>query len=144
MKITYQQLSDLEACKDQLELFHTLFGDEVIATRRLILEHTEKFNWEWAAENLLPPELFNDFWENTSAGREVLRKEGETLQKAHLLKRGEAFARSLNGGDMYKDYQRVIALLDRDHEAQLQPLLAEYRRQCAPVFADLLTRGEKG
>ena len=61
MKITYKQLQALDACDNQLELFQSLFGEEVEVTRELIMKHADKFDWNWAAEKLLPRKRWAEY-----------------------------------------------------------------------------------
>lgn len=55
MKITYQQLEELDACENQLDLFRELFGDEVELTEKIVMTHGPKFNLDWAATRLFFP-----------------------------------------------------------------------------------------
>ena len=52
-KITSSLLRAKGACSEQVELFKSLDGDSLELTEALCLEHAEKFNWGWAAHNLL-------------------------------------------------------------------------------------------
>jgi hypothetical protein len=53
-KITVARLRKLGACAEQIEKFAELFPRGIMPTRALCLEHTAVFNWDWAAEHLLP------------------------------------------------------------------------------------------
>jgi hypothetical protein len=59
--ITLQQLIDLGAPPDTLDKFKKLFGDSVEVTEALCLEYASDFNWDWAADNLLLGEAWEEF-----------------------------------------------------------------------------------
>ena len=51
--LTLKQLTDACACKTQLDLFQATFGDRVEVTVELAISVADKFDWTWAADNLL-------------------------------------------------------------------------------------------
>ena len=54
MKSRTLKLNQLkEGCKDQVKLFKKLFGRKVDVTVALAKKHYKKFDWGWAAYNLL-------------------------------------------------------------------------------------------
>lgn len=53
IRISGRMLQAKGACKDQRDLFNATFGASVIVTPTVFDEHASKFNWDWAAENLL-------------------------------------------------------------------------------------------
>ena len=61
MKITSALLKRKGACLDQRRKFAELFPGGVIVTEALCVEHASVFNWEWAAENLLPPSAWAEY-----------------------------------------------------------------------------------
>ena len=80
MKITYDQLEALDACEDQRDLFQSLFGEEVEVTRALVMEHAAKFDWDWAAEKLLPRKKSAEYNRVTAqAGEEYNRIKCDTI-----------------------------------------------------------------
>jgi hypothetical protein len=52
-KLHIKQLTDKRACKVQVELFHTMFGESVNVTQKLCVSVVDKFDFEWAANLLL-------------------------------------------------------------------------------------------
>lgn len=54
MIVTTEMLRAKNACDEQVELFDSLTGGSVDVTETWCLEHYDKFQWRWAAENLLP------------------------------------------------------------------------------------------
>lgn len=63
MKITARLLRCKGACADQVDLFVATFGKDakVEITEALCVEYATKFDWGWAAANLLPPPLYADY-----------------------------------------------------------------------------------
>lgn len=53
MKITASQLREAGACARQVDLFVSLFGEEVELSREIATKHAGKFDVQWAAETLL-------------------------------------------------------------------------------------------
>jgi len=52
--IKLSTLIEKQACQEQVDLFHKLFGEQV----ELTLEHVQKFSVGWCAENLLTATAF--------------------------------------------------------------------------------------
>ncbi len=53
MIITKTQLTNSGACKEQVELFESLFGESVAVTEQLCVRHAQDFDWTFAAVRLL-------------------------------------------------------------------------------------------
>lgn len=51
--VTLAQLREAGACSNQLALFEKLFGGCAKVTEQTCLAVYDKFDWDWAAENLL-------------------------------------------------------------------------------------------
>ncbi len=54
MKITPALLKKHKACPAQSDLFSSLFPNGVKVTESLCVAYAGKFDWDWAAANLLP------------------------------------------------------------------------------------------
>ena len=54
MKVTADMLRAKGACPDQVARFVEITGGSVEITEALCIAHAEKFDWFWAARNLLP------------------------------------------------------------------------------------------
>lgn len=54
MFITVEMLKTADVCATARSRFEDLFPDGVEVTRELCLQHASAFDWDWAAENLLP------------------------------------------------------------------------------------------
>src|SRR5579863_8838656 len=63
MKITVELLRKKGACKEQMSLFKELFPNGVIVTKAGCLAVADKFNWYWAAHNLLNPNARKAYYE---------------------------------------------------------------------------------
>ena len=57
--ITLAQLSD--ACRAQRDLFKQTFGGQVHLTLELAEKHAADFDFDWAAQNLLPRVLLSEY-----------------------------------------------------------------------------------
>ena len=126
MKITYEQLESLDACEDQLNLFQSLFGEEVEVTRELVITHADKFDWDWAAGNLLPRKKQAEYERvNAPAWAEYERVRAPAWAE---YKRVTAQALA--------EYKRVTAQALAEYKRVTAQALAEYRIKCAPTFAD--------
>jgi hypothetical protein len=54
--ITAKRLEELGACRDQVDAFRAIWGDDPAPmTVEAALEHARTFSWEWAAVRLLAP-----------------------------------------------------------------------------------------
>ena len=115
MKITYEQLESLDACEDQLNLFQSLFGEEVEVTRELVITHADKFDWDGAAGNLLPRKK---------------QAEYERVRAPAWAEYKRVTAQAL------AEYKRVTAQALAEYKRVTAQALAEYRIKCAPTFAD--------
>ncbi|GEM_PF-5770128 len=51
--ITYDQLNHLNACQVELNRFKKAFGEQVLLTRTVIDKYCNRFDFTWAARNLL-------------------------------------------------------------------------------------------
>lgn len=69
--VTYHMLSQMGACYPQLSLFSKLFGDSVEVTEDIVKENVDRFEWDWAAEYLLPKSSYLEYMDSLSA---MLRK----------------------------------------------------------------------
>ena len=83
MFVTVKMLQDHRACQDQVDLFAATFPDGVRATAAVCLAVSDKFDWGWAAGNLLPLEA----WAEYEAKRASIRVEYRQQQQAALFGR---------------------------------------------------------
>ena len=107
LTITAAQLRAKRACKDQLALFITTYGDSVTFTSEADLASaaaTSKLNLKWFAERFLSTTLLAEY-----------RRQNATI---------------------WAEYERQNAPLWAEYERQNAPILAEYQRQRAPLWAE--------
>ena len=57
-ELKLQTLIDMRACREQVDLFRTKFGESVDVTSELCESVASVFDFEWAARNLLPPAAY--------------------------------------------------------------------------------------
>jgi len=144
MKITYEQLQKLRACIGQLKLFQTLFGDEVEVTRELIIEHAEKFDWDWAAGHLLSRKKYEDYEAKRQPIYEDYREKIKPIYEDYWEKRKQIDEDYWEKRKpIFEDYQAKRKQIYEDYQAKIKQIDEDCRRQCAPIFADLLLEGRK-
>ena len=116
-KLYLAQLKEAKACKEQVELFAKLFGDYVEVTPEACLAVADKFDWTWAAQNLLSVKSYAEYQrQQAPLWAEYLRQEAP----------------------LWAEYQRQMASLYAEYERQRVPLWEEYKRQQAPLYAEYL------
>ena len=111
--ITLAQLSD--ACSAQRDLFKQTFGEQVHLTLELAEKHAADFDFDWAAQTLLPRALLAEY----------------ERQKAPLWAEYER-----QEAPLWAEYERQVAPLWAEYVRQTAPLRAEYERQKAPLWAE--------
>ena len=117
MRISAAILRRKGACADQVKVFEDLFGTRTVeVTEALCVEHASRFDWDWAARNLLPAPLSADY----------------EAKCAPLLADYEAKCAPL-----LADYQAKRASLLADYEAKRASLWADYEAKCASLFGRL-------
>jgi hypothetical protein len=106
-KLCIKQLTDQSACKDQVDLFRTMFGESVNVTQKLCVSVADKFDFEWAASHLLTPSALADYerakasaqadWERAVApARADYRRAKGSAQADYERARAKAFAKAYN------------------------------------------------
>ena len=82
MTITYKQLIDKKACKEQRKLFKKTFGQLVTLTQDIVKKYVSQFDDNWLAENFLNEkdykeyeEKFEPFYKEYKEKRELFWKE---------------------------------------------------------------------
>ena len=61
MKITKRLLQSKGACASQVALFAETFPHGTEITEAVCLAVADKFDWDWAAQNLLSPESYAEY-----------------------------------------------------------------------------------
>ena len=117
MEISARILRRKRACVSQVKEFINVFGKaNITITKKLCIAHAQIFNWDWAAENLLPSRLYADY----EAKRAPLY--ADLVAKLDLL---------------YVAYEAKRAPLYVEHAAKRAPLDADYEAKSAPLYAVL-------
>ena len=115
MKITKRLLQIKGACASQVALFAETFPHGTEITEAVCLAVADKFDWDWAAQNLLSPESYAEY--------ERVRAQADA---EYQRVRAQAYA----------EYQRVCAQADAEYQRVCAPAYAEYQRVCAPAYAE--------
>jgi hypothetical protein len=114
MRITSKLLKRKRACREQVALFEKLFPNGVEVTEAICVAHADKFNFHWAAENLL----------SASAWAEYKRVK-DSVQAEYQRNLDAAWA----------EYQRIVAPTGAEYERAVAASWPEYRRNIAVAFA---------
>jgi hypothetical protein len=117
MKSRILKLSTLvehNACSGQTKLFKKMFGNSVRVTEKLCLSVADKFNFSWAARNLLTPEALAEYCRVTAP---ALAEYDRVTASA------------------WAEYDRVAAPAWAEYCRVAMPVWAEYDRVTASAFA---------
>ena len=138
MRITLKQLRAAGACADQRELFKEKFGDYVDVTAALCLEHAEDFDWDWAADNLLPRPARRAFNKAEDAAWRVFEEAQADLLRAYqkvVDQMWSGFDKPL--GEVILTAKEVEALADaqRAYMEATAPYRRAYNEATARAFA---------
>ena len=74
MRITSDLLRANEACKDQVELFESLFPEGTEITEDLCVKHASQFDWGWTSRNLLNKKQRESYDLATASARKAYRR----------------------------------------------------------------------
>lgn len=116
MRVTAELLRAKGACKSQVDLFMYIFPGGTEITRELCVEHARSFDWDWAAECLLPEKQWADY----EAKHAALSADYQTKcasQRANC--------------------EAKHAVPWADFKAERDLLLADYEAESAGLFASL-------
>ena len=116
MKLTAQMLRDKKACGEQVELFVELFGESVSVTQKRCAAHANEFDWEWAAEKLLPKPAWAEFDKVRDAAWAEFDKVRDVA---------------------WAEYDKVCNAAWAEYYKVRDAALAKYHRVCAVTFARL-------
>ena len=116
MKITKHLLQIKGACASQVALFAETFPHGTEITEAVCLAVADKFDWNWAAQNLLPPKSYAEY------------------QRVRAQADAE-YQRVCAPADA--EYQRVCAPAYAEYQRVCAPAYAEYQRVCAQAFGRL-------
>jgi hypothetical protein len=124
MKLNVKTLIEAKACAPQVKLFKELFPDGAEVSEETAISVANKFDWDWAASNLL-----------SASGREVYEEAEAPILKAYeeaeapLLK---AYKEAI--APLWEDYKEAIAPLLKAYEEAEAPLLKAYEEAEAPLL----------
>jgi hypothetical protein len=83
MFITLEMLESKDACYSQLDLFQERFPEGIEVTKEACVLVADKFDWDWAAKNLLPKEDKKAYQEATDTARKAYHEADDTAWKAY-------------------------------------------------------------
>ena len=119
MKVTVALLKRKGARASKIALFKELFPKGIEITEEVCVSVADKFNWSWAAENLLSAPAYAEYERVTAP--------------AHA-----EYERVI--APAYAEYERVIAPAYAEYRRVIAPAYAEYRRVQAATFGRLASQ----
>lgn len=159
-QITLLMLVDRGACSDYREAFHTLFGDSVLPTREVCVQHADDFDWDWAAEELLSDdacETWRDKPEYQQAQDALERAIQQAmdafttavtpLREEHVARKKALHVDREANGTSWEEHHRLLdaeyerfgeerAPFSRKREEDLAPFLTAFHRVQATAWFD--------
>ena len=115
------QIEEADARCDQVELFEELFGSEVEVSISLARKHYDKFDWNWAANNLLSVSAWAEYKKvEVSAWAEYKKVEAPALA----------------------EYEKATAPALAEYKKATASARAKYKKAIASTWAKLYL-GEK-
>ena len=127
MYITIELLKKHNACEEQVALFATTFPKGVHVTEAACLAVADQFDFQWAADNLLPSDKKAEYM----AQRAPISAE-YMAQRAPISAEYEAQRASL-----WAEYEAKRAPLWTEYAAKCATIRAEYRRQMVVSFGQI-------
>ncbi len=139
MIVSAERLRQRWACKEQITLFVSVFGEgDVEVTEALCVQHADKFDWDWAAHNLFLRENQRSYRDQMAEAYCVeYDLTADLRQKYNEIR--EALLRGLDRGN--HDEQTRIHKELSEHRRQFRALLQPFRTatliKAAPIFGRL-------
>lgn len=100
--ITLKKLIILHACSKQVAKFKEVFGDSVVPTEALALNHAHDFDWNWAAWRLLSQEGLAEYTKVIAPAYTEYTNEFSNAEYNAVLEKASAPA--------YDEYKKASAL----------------------------------
>ena len=137
MKLYISQLIDKRACRDQVDLFRSRFGESVDVTPELCASVAAEFDFAWATRCLLSVSALAEYkrvtapaWAEYERVRATAWAEYERVRATALAEYERVEASAL------AEYQRVEASAWAEYQRVEASALAEYERVEATAFAN--------
>lgn len=80
--ITAKMLEEKGACGDQVKLFRKMFGESAVVTVEGCIAVADKFDWYWAASELLTNDALLMYWD--TIGKEPMVSSAKAFATAFL------------------------------------------------------------
>jgi len=127
MKLTVETLIKVKACNSQVKLFMEIFPEGAEVSEDIAVSVADKFDWNWAASNLLSPEGWNTYEEAEASLYKAYKEAVAPLLNAY----NEAVAPLLNA------YNEAVAPIWKAYKEAVAPLWKAYEEAKAKTFAKL-------
>ena len=149
MHITLDMLERLAACSQQRSLFNRLFPNGTDVTVELCEQHSDRFDWQWAAENFLTEESALVEYDNlTDAALTEYGNVSSAAQEKYIESTATATAEydAVVGAartEYYKvphrtswpTYDKALEVAHQKHRLAVAPAKAEYDNVCVAAQA---------
>lgn len=134
-KITLSQLRKAHACTPQVSLFEATFGEEVEVSAALALKYASKFDFSWAARNLLSPQAYKSFRAAMTPASEAYDIATAPARKAYRAAIASAYkAYDATTASTRKVYLAAMASADKAYNAATASVYAAYEATMALAF----------
>lgn len=90
------------ACEDEVEMFAYLFGERVVVTPNLAMQHADRFNFDWAASHLLKGHYLTSYLAATQSDREAFKAALGEAKGGYESDTAEARQRLIRDGDSHR------------------------------------------
>lgn len=138
--VTSQTLRALNSCGEYIDRFHRSWPNGTVITEQLCLENYDRFDWGWAAQNLLAPGHYDE-WVTTSRNQAApLRVARQTLDTQYNTEY-DVLRRKYNVGELTRQqYTSKSRELEQRYNTASDQSHRESSQTNARVFAELYAR----
>ena len=127
MFINVDILRTKKACHNQVSLFKKLFPDGIEVTTDLCVEYYDKFDWDWAVDNLLTETGQDEYVKIKVAAYNEYRKIHDAARNEYKKIRDVAL------GEYWKTKDAAMVEYEKIRDAAWNDL----RKICAKTFGEL-------
>jgi hypothetical protein len=137
--ITAAQLRKAGACREQVDMFTSLFGDSAVITLDLAVQHAGVFDWDWATGLLTPPARaeYDKVCAAAVAEYDKVCAPARAEYGKVCAARAEYDKVCAAAG---AEYDKVRAAARAEYDKVCAPARAEYDKVCAPAWASAAIR----
>lgn len=112
MKITLNQLKELEACEPQIILFEKKFGASVELTKELMIENSIEFDLVWFANKILSKDLLKLYCDTMAPALKVYKETRDQALEAYDETKAQVFKETIAQASKVYDETKASVLFD--------------------------------